>query len=139
MILQLTDENHWTQLSNELALVGAVGFGVFVVLLLADGLELECLYFGCVLVQQPEVGLPTVGHLEQQMEQVVVDSHIGLLVVDLVDFNGDVGLGNRQFHLFPHLECAVQLQPDPHDKAVLHFVESVPVADGLLTLYLSGL
>ena len=84
------------------------------------------------------MGLSIVGHLKQEMKEVIVDAHIGLLVVDLMNFDGDIGLGNRQFHLLPHLKCSIQLQPNPHHKTALHFIESIPVADDLRALWLSG-
>lgn len=90
-----------------MALVGAVGLCIFIVLLLSDCLDLDCLNLCCVLVDEPKVGLSIIRHLEQKMEQVIVYAHICLLVVDLVNFNGDVRLRNRQFHLLPDLKCSV--------------------------------
>lgn len=99
--------NKRPELSDELALIGAVGLCVLVVFLLAEGLEFNGFYLCCVLVDEPEMGLSVVGHFKQKMEQVIVDAHISLLIVHLMNLDGDIGLRDRQFHLFPDLKRSI--------------------------------
>lgn len=89
------NKNHIANLSDELALIRAIGLCVFVIFLLSYGADFHNFNLCCVLVQQPEVGLSIVRHLQQKMEQVIVYAHVRLLVIDLMDLYGDIRLGNR--------------------------------------------
>ena len=71
------------------------------------------------------------GHLQDQMEQKIVQLHIRLLTIELTHLQKDPSLALRHLHLFPNLENAVQLDPYAQQQVLIGKSQTVPVTDGL--------
>lgn len=117
--------------SYKLALLGAIGLHFISHLPLGFDLQLHPLKASRVLVLYGVVAFLLVGHLEDKMEEIVIQLDVGLLVVVLADLQRDPVLGRGHFHLLPYLETALQVHPDPQDETAVHQDHCEPISDYL--------